>query len=100
MTEMNAETTGESPKADGSALKAKAGAAKEAVKDLAGEAKHYAAGYASGWKDRAADWASTAKDKASDISDTVADYVQRNPYKSLGMAIGIGFVAGLLLKRR
>jgi ElaB/YqjD/DUF883 family membrane-anchored ribosome-binding protein len=28
------------------------------------------------------------------------DYVQRNPYASLAIAAGIGFVAGLILKRR
>ncbi len=42
----------------------------------------------------------TAKNKLGDANDNVIDYVQRNPFKALGIAVGIGFVAGLILKRR
>jgi len=86
--------------ADNQALKQKATAAKNAVADLAGEAKRYASHRLADTKDTAATWASTAKDRASDYSDEVVDYVQRYPYKSIAVAIGIGFVAGLILKRR
>ena len=75
-------------------------AAKNAVADLAGEAKRYASHRLAGTKDTAATWASSAKSKAGDYSENVVDYVQRNPYKSIAIAVGIGFVAGLILKRR
>jgi len=86
--------------ADNQALKEKVVAAKNAVADLAGEAKRYASHRLSDGKDTAVSWASTAKSKAGDYSDDMVDYVQRNPYKSIAIAVGIGFVAGLILKRR
>ena len=53
-------------------------------------------------KDTASDWIETAKDKAVGFDKKgMVDYVQRNPYKcDCGIALGIGFVAGLILKRR
>ena len=86
--------------ADNMALKQKVVAAKNAVADLASEAKRYASHRLADSKDTAVSWASTAKSKAGDYSENVVDYVQRNPYKSIAIAVGIGFVAGLILKRR
>jgi ElaB/YqjD/DUF883 family membrane-anchored ribosome-binding protein len=85
---------------DNAAIKQKAVAAKEAVSSLAGEAKRYASHRVTDAKDTAAVWMDTAKTKASDYSDDVVDYVQRNPFKAIAIAAGIGFVAGLILKRR
>jgi ElaB/YqjD/DUF883 family membrane-anchored ribosome-binding protein len=85
---------------DNAALKEKAGAAKDAVVELAGEAKRYAAHRASDAKDTAAEWVDSAKSKLGDANDSVIDYVKRNPFKAVAIAVGVGFVAGLLLKRR
>jgi ElaB/YqjD/DUF883 family membrane-anchored ribosome-binding protein len=87
-------------KADREALQCKAAAVKDAVADLAGEAKHYAAAKAGAAKDTAMGWARTGKEKAAKVGENTVDYVQRNPYKALAIAAGIGFVAGLILKRR
>jgi ElaB/YqjD/DUF883 family membrane-anchored ribosome-binding protein len=78
---------------DAEVLKRKAAAAKDAVIDLASEAKHFAAHRASGFVEG-------AKEKVSNVNDNFVDYVQRNPFTAIGIAVGVGFVAGLLLKRR
>ena len=85
---------------DNAAIKQKAAAAKDAVVDLAGEAKRYAAHRASDARQTASEWVDTAKTKVGQANDNVIDYVQRNPFKAIGIAVGIGFVAGLILKRR
>ena len=86
--------------ADKEALQQKAAAAKDAVKDLASEARHYAAARASDAKDTAVQWVETSKQKAGEVGEKTVDYIQRNPYQALAIAAGIGFVAGLILKRR
>ncbi|MGN6369485.1 MAG: DUF883 family protein [Phycisphaerae bacterium] len=85
---------------DAQALKQKAAAAKDAVVDLGSEAKRYASHRISDAKDKAAGWVDSAKEKASDVNDGVVDFVQRKPFTAIGSAVGIGFVAGLILKRR
>jgi ElaB/YqjD/DUF883 family membrane-anchored ribosome-binding protein len=86
--------------ADNQAIKEKAAAAKAAVANLAGEAKRYASHRVTDAKDTAAVWVDSAKHKASDYSDEMVDYVQRHPFTAVAIAAGIGFVAGLILKRR
>ncbi len=100
MTEMNATHSPAAAMSDKEALKQSAVAAKDAVADLAGEAKNYAAHRASDAKDTAAGWVHQGKEKVCDLSDCTVDYVQRNPYTAIAIAAGIGFVAGLILKRR
>jgi ElaB/YqjD/DUF883 family membrane-anchored ribosome-binding protein len=75
------------------ALKEKAVAAKCAVADLAGEAKRYAS-------ERVGSVYGRTKTKASEINGKAVDYVQHHPYRALAAAAGIGFVVGLILKRR
>ena len=79
--------------ADAAALKQKAVAAKDAVADLASELKNYAGDRFSSLKD-------TTVDKVQDVGEDVAEFIQRNPYKAIGIAAGVGLVLGLLLKRR
>jgi ElaB/YqjD/DUF883 family membrane-anchored ribosome-binding protein len=100
MSEIDATYSAAAAQGDKEALKNKAVAAKDAVADLAGEAKHYAAHRVSDAKDAAAGWVETGKEKVADMSECAVDYVQRNPYTALAIAAGIGFVAGLILKRR
>lgn len=85
---------------DNAAIKQKAAAVKDAVAGLAGETKRYASHRVADAKDTAAQWADTAKTKAVDYRDDMVDYVQRNPFQAVVIAAGIGFVAGLILKRR
>src|SRR5579884_4250815 len=85
---------------DAEMLKEKAAAAKDAVADLGCETKRYASNRLEDKKDTAAGWMETAKDKAGEMNDAVVEYVQKNPFTAMGIAVGIGFVAGLILKRR
>lgn len=78
---------------DGQTLKEKAYVAKGAVADLACEAKGFAA-------ERLGNLKSTAQEKLQTSSEAVVDFVQRKPYQSLAIAAGVGFLIGLLLKRR
>src|SRR4051812_493442 len=84
---------------DNAALKEKAAGATEAVKDLAGEAKRYATHRVEDMKEKAGQMMDTAKEKVNKANENVTDYVQRKPFQSLAIAAGIGFVAGLILKR-
>jgi ElaB/YqjD/DUF883 family membrane-anchored ribosome-binding protein len=81
-------------------LKQKVVAAKEALADLAGETKHFAAHRLSDARDTTGQWLKGAKAKAKDCADDVSGYIQRNPYKSVAIAAGVGLLVGLLLKRR
>jgi ElaB/YqjD/DUF883 family membrane-anchored ribosome-binding protein len=85
---------------DAQALKEKVHAVKQATADLAGEAKRYASHRVSEASDTAGQWVDTAKSKVVDYNEMVVDYVQRNPYKAVAIAAGMGFLAGLILKRR
>lgn len=85
---------------DNQALKDKAVAAKDAVVDLAGEAGRYASHRVGEAKDTAGEWVGTARSKVAGYGESVVDYVQQNPYKAMAIAVGCGFLAGLILKRR
>lgn len=100
MSEMNATYSQAAAAGDKEALKNKAVAAKDAIGDLAGEATNYARHRAHDAKDAAAGWVATGKEKLGDAGEATVEYIQRNPYKALAIAAGIGFVAGLILKRR
>ncbi len=39
-------------------------------------------------------------DKAKEVGHATDDYVKDNPWKSVGIAAGVGFVVGLLIGRR
>lgn len=41
-----------------------------------------------------------AKQKVQNLRTNMEDYMQRSPYQALAIAAGIGFVAGLIIKRR
>jgi ElaB/YqjD/DUF883 family membrane-anchored ribosome-binding protein len=99
MTDVNS-SMGMSTQAERDALKQKAAAAKEAVVDLAGEARRFATHRMTDLKEHASGWAQDAKDKAGDANQQVIHFVRSNPYKSLAIAAGIGFLAGALIKRR
>lgn len=39
-------------------------------------------------------------DKAKEVGRVADDYVHDNPWRSVGMAAGVGFIVGLLIGRR
>jgi len=78
---------------DGRQLREKAVAARHAVVDLAAEAKSYAA-------DRLAAVKNTTASTMKSTNETVVDFVQKNPYKTIAIAAGLGLIAGMLLKRK
>jgi len=87
-----------------SPLRAKAAAAKSAVADLAGEAKRAAVDRIGDVKDSSMEWISEKKrvmtDKATEYKDRTDKYVHQKPYTAIAVAAGVGFLLGLILKRR
>ena len=51
-------------------------------------------------KARALEYAETARNQLSDGSAFIQDYVQKQPARALGIALGLGVVLGWLIKRR
>jgi ElaB/YqjD/DUF883 family membrane-anchored ribosome-binding protein len=67
----------------GGRVKEKMGEVAEGVKARAGALRD---------KIRDTDW--------DEVTDKATDYVRQNPGKSIAIALGVGFVLGLLLRRR
>jgi len=67
----------------GGRVKEKMGEVAEGVKARAGALRD---------KIRETDW--------DEVTDKATDYVRQNPGKSIAIALGVGFVLGLLLRRR
>ncbi len=67
----------------GGRVREKMGEVAEGVKSRAGALRD---------KIRDTDW--------DEVTDKATDYVRQNPGKSLAIALGVGFVLGLLLRRR
>jgi len=51
-------------------------------------------------KARAAEYAEAARVRLAEGSGFVKDYVNREPARALGIALGLGVVLGWLIKRR
>jgi ElaB/YqjD/DUF883 family membrane-anchored ribosome-binding protein len=51
-------------------------------------------------KAMAMEYARTARERISEGTDFVKDYVNRQPARALGIALGLGVVLGWLIKRR
>jgi ElaB/YqjD/DUF883 family membrane-anchored ribosome-binding protein len=51
-------------------------------------------------RDTLADTQAAVIDKAKEVGHAADEYVQDNPWKSVGIAAGAGFVIGLLIGRR
>ncbi len=79
-------------------------ALKDAVGGVAGGVRNTAASYAEDLKDRTTDWVETRRQavaqRSHDLQEGVEEYVERNPYRAVALAAGIGFLFGLILKRR
>ena len=51
-------------------------------------------------KIKLADAEAAVVDRAKQVGRVAADYVQDNPWRSVGVAAGLGFIVGLLIGRR
>lgn len=77
-------------------LRATAGQAGEKVGELRNKAQDHLANA----KAKLAEAEAVLVDKAKQAGRVADDYVQENPWRSVGVAAGIGFLVGLLIGRR
>ncbi len=77
-------------------LRATAGQAGEKVGDLRNKAQDHLASA----KAKLAEAEAVLVDKAKQVGRAADDYVQDNPWRSVGVAAGIGLLVGLLIGRR
>ena len=77
-------------------LRATAGQAGDKIADLRAKAQDHL----SSAKIKLADAEALMVDKAKAAGRAADDYVHDNPWRSVGFAAGIGFIAGLLIGRR
>ncbi|OIQ97680.1 hypothetical protein GALL_203000 [mine drainage metagenome] len=77
-------------------LRATAGIAGDKVGELRSKAQDHLASA----KAKLADAEAALVDKAKQVGRVADDYVQDNPWASVGVAAGVGFLIGLLIGRR
>ena len=77
-------------------LRATAGTAGDKVADIRVRMQDHLAAA----KIKLADAEALVVDKAKAVGRATDDYVHDNPWRSVGFAAGIGFIAGLLIGRR
>jgi len=51
-------------------------------------------------KAQAMEYASIARDKLAEANEYLNDYVQKNPARAVGIALGLGVALAWLIKRR
>jgi len=77
-------------------LRATAGQAGDKIADIRAKTQDRIAGA----KIRLAELESVVLDKAKQAGRVADDYVQDNPWRSVGIAAGVGLLVGLLIGRR
>lgn len=77
-------------------LRATAGQAGEKVAELRGRIQDHL----NAAKSSLADAQAAVIDRARQVGHATDDYVHDNPWRSVGVAAGIGFIVGLLIGRR
>ena len=77
-------------------LRATAGQAGEKVGEMRGRIQEHLATA----KDSLAEAQAAVVDKAKQVGRVADDYVHDNPWRSVGVAAGFGFIVGLLIGRR
>ncbi|MBL8114982.1 MAG: DUF883 family protein [Acidobacteria bacterium] len=83
------------------AVDARIDAAREATGDRIGKLKEKAGEVADAAKARAAALRDKIRDTDwDDVTSNVTGYVRENPGKSVAIALGVGFVLGLLLRKK
>ena len=68
--------------------------------DKAAELRTKVQGHLADAKLRLADAEAAIIDRAKQVGRVADDYVQDNPWRSVGIAAGVGFIVGLLIGRR
>lgn len=71
----------------------------EAANAKYGELRGQASSVAEDYKGRAQAAFSDAQSKAEDFQGDAEAYIKDNPFKALGIALGVGFVLGVLFRR-
>lgn len=71
----------------------------EAANAKYGELRGQATSKAEEYKGRAQAAISDAQAKAEDLQGDAETYIRDNPFKALGIALGVGFVLGVLFRR-
>lgn len=77
-------------------LRATAGQAGDKIAEIRAKAQDRIAGA----KIRLAELEAVVVDKAKQAGRVADDYVHDNPWRSVGIAAGVGFIVGLLIGRR
>ncbi|MDO8931401.1 MAG: DUF883 family protein [Rhodocyclaceae bacterium] len=77
-------------------LRATAGQAGDKVAEMRGRIQEHLATA----KDSLAEAQAAVVDKAKQVGRATDDYVHDNPWRSVGVAAGFGFIVGLLIGRR
>lgn len=77
-------------------LRATAGQAGEKIADIRAKTQDHLATA----KIKLIDAEAAMVDKAKEVGRVADDYVHDNPWRSVGMAAGLGFIVGLLIGRR
>lgn len=70
-------------------------AAQQKVEELRGKAE----GYYDEARGRAEDYCDQARDRARTLQEDGESYVRENPLRAIGIAVGAGFVLGLMFRR-
>lgn len=77
-------------------LRATAGQAGDKVAEMRAKAQDHLAAA----RVRLAEYEAALVDKAKEVGRAADDYVHENPWSSVGIAAGVGFLVGLLIGRR
>ncbi|MFZ2629279.1 MAG: DUF883 family protein [Rugosibacter sp.] len=77
-------------------LRATAGQAGDKIAEIRAKATDRSALF----KTKLADAEVALVEKAKQVGHATDDYVHENPWRSVGVAVGIGFIVGLLIGRR
>ncbi len=90
---------GSAIKQDGHDLRASANAVKTDVAHLAHESLEAAKDKLAGAKEAARDALSAAKEMSTDAAESLKGVVVRHPAASIGIAVGVGLLLGMVLAR-
>ena len=94
-------STGETTDAAASVVDEKIDAARAAAGDRMGRLKESVGSVADGVKARASALREKIRETDfDDVAENARGYVRDNPGKAIAIALGVGFVIGLLLRRR
>jgi len=98
-----AQTPNEDPRPDPKKtdeVRQRARAVRDDVRELAGAAKGAAEETYEDVKRQAGEYVERKKQRVTEFEDQIVEYVREKPLQSVLIAVGVGAVIGLLLRRR